>query len=229
MTIRAVDMDTGEILGAPLKSGKKRQPNGFSGSWLSIAADMLIECGEHLTHALDLRVMCLLLGSADWGNGLTINQSDIARRLHTHRQHVNASLHRLRGIGIIEVCKTHGKVSFYRVNPVHAWRGNGIGHQVALRAIERDKKQAQKQAREADNVALLRVRRMQFQEDHPQPRKYASSGFKGVTAYRGRWRAQIVTMGQRLLLGTYDTPEAAHGAYLAARRELQIHKPADER
>lgn len=41
------------------------------------------------------------------------------------------------------------------------------------------------------------------------------SGFKGVTAYRSRWVATIGKAGRKTHLGVFDTPEAAHAAYLA--------------
>jgi hypothetical protein len=46
------------------------------------------------------------------------------------------------------------------------------------------------------------------------------SGFKGVFAYRGKWRATISKNGKSVLLGTYPTPQAAHAAYVAAARKL---------
>lgn len=46
------------------------------------------------------------------------------------------------------------------------------------------------------------------------------SGFKGVSALRSRWRAQIRINGELLYLGLHDTPEAAHAAYLEAADRL---------
>lgn len=49
-----------------------------------------------------------------------------------------------------------------------------------------------------------------------------TSGFKGVYWERliGKWRAQIVTNGKQIRLGSFDTPEAAHEAYCIAAREF---------
>lgn len=47
-----------------------------------------------------------------------------------------------------------------------------------------------------------------------------TSGFKGVTLHKNRWRAQITRNRQNYTLGEYDTPEEAHAVYCAAARRL---------
>lgn len=54
-----------------------------------------------------------------------------------------------------------------------------------------------------------------------------SSGFKGVHEFfsrgvGGRWRARIGVNGRRISLGLFDSPEAAHAAYVAASE--MMHK-----
>lgn len=53
--------------------------------------------------------------------------------------------------------------------------------------------------------------------------KYRSntSGFKGVTKCKGKWKAQITFQSRIYYLGLYATPEEAHAAYLAKAKELQ--------
>jgi hypothetical protein len=46
------------------------------------------------------------------------------------------------------------------------------------------------------------------------------SGFLGVLPNRKRWAAQIGVDGKQIHIGTFDTPELAHQAYLAAKRKL---------
>lgn len=46
------------------------------------------------------------------------------------------------------------------------------------------------------------------------------SGFKGVSQMRGRYQARIRVRGQSFYLGSFLTPEEAHGAYVAAARRL---------
>lgn len=47
-----------------------------------------------------------------------------------------------------------------------------------------------------------------------------SNGYRGVSRNHERWMAAIIVNGKRRYLGTFDTPEEAHAAYLAAKREL---------
>jgi hypothetical protein len=49
-----------------------------------------------------------------------------------------------------------------------------------------------------------------------------SSGLLGVTAQRGRWIAQITVRGRNHNLGSFDTPQKAHAAYVAAKRRLHV-------
>lgn len=50
------------------------------------------------------------------------------------------------------------------------------------------------------------------------------TGFLGVTKNRHRYRAQISVGGQMRNLGSYDSPELAHQAYLAFKRK---HHPGN--
>ena len=47
-----------------------------------------------------------------------------------------------------------------------------------------------------------------------------SAGLLGVSKHRNKWRARIATAAGQLWLGTHDTPELAHAAYLKAKRAL---------
>jgi hypothetical protein len=53
------------------------------------------------------------------------------------------------------------------------------------------------------------------------PQRNNVSGLLGVAfdAARGKWAAHIKVDGRRRALGRFDTPEAAHAVYLAAKRE----------
>lgn len=50
--------------------------------------------------------------------------------------------------------------------------------------------------------------------------KSSSSGFLGVSRSGSRWRAHIVVSQRQKHLGSFATPEAAHAAYLEAKRQL---------
>ena len=47
-------------------------------------------------------------------------------------------------------------------------------------------------------------------------------GMLGVYRQKNRWIAEIVVNGIRNRLGSFDTPELAHHAYLNAKRELHV-------
>ena len=46
------------------------------------------------------------------------------------------------------------------------------------------------------------------------------SGYLGVSSSHGKWQAAICINGKQMHIGTYMTPEDAHAAYLAKKREL---------
>ena len=47
-----------------------------------------------------------------------------------------------------------------------------------------------------------------------------NSGFLGVSRRGSCWRAQITADGKKRHIGTFNTPELAHAAYLEAKRKL---------
>lgn len=52
------------------------------------------------------------------------------------------------------------------------------------------------------------------------PQGNGTSGYRGVTLHRGKWRALITVAGKRHNLGAFDTAEQAHHAYIEAKRTL---------
>ena len=61
-----------------------------------------------------------------------------------------------------------------------------------------------------------------------KPRKDGTFGYRGVSWHKNkkRWHAHITVSGRQKHLGLFNTPEAAHAAYLAAK--LRLH-PGDIR
>jgi len=55
------------------------------------------------------------------------------------------------------------------------------------------------------------------------PRKNNNCGYRGVSKARKGWKAQICTAYKVVHLGTFNTPEEAHQAYLKAKK---IHHPS---
>jgi len=73
-----------------------------------------------------------------------------------------------------------------------------------------------------DNRAanLREVDRGQNMQNQRRARKDSATGFLGVVPNRKRFSAQIRKDKKTTCLGTYDTPEQAHEAYLAAKRRI---------
>jgi hypothetical protein len=53
-----------------------------------------------------------------------------------------------------------------------------------------------------------------------KPKAGNKSGYLGVAPNKKRWFAKITVNRQQICLGTYDTPEEAYQAYVAAKRRL---------
>ena len=64
------------------------------------------------------------------------------------------------------------------------------------------------------------VTRTVNQQNIRLPKKNNHSGFLGVIKKGARWRAAITVDGKGKYLGTFNTPEEAHQAYLNAKRKF---------
>lgn len=58
------------------------------------------------------------------------------------------------------------------------------------------------------------------QQNLTSPQKNNTTGFLGVYKRRDRWRSSIQIGANIISLGTFDTPEQAHNAYVSAKRRL---------
>ena len=55
-------------------------------------------------------------------------------------------------------------------------------------------------------------------QNERRARRNNKSGFLGVSRDRNRWAASLMTTGWKRHIGTFDTPQEAHAAYVAAKR-----------
>jgi hypothetical protein len=55
-----------------------------------------------------------------------------------------------------------------------------------------------------------------------RPRSDNKSGYRGVIAYKNKWRADIKLNGKPQYLGVFDTAEAAYAAYLSAKKLITL-------
>ena len=66
-------------------------------------------------------------------------------------------------------------------------------------------------------------RSVNMQNQRRAQRNNVSSGLLGVRAHQtGKWQARIRHGSKQLYLGTFDTPEQAHAAYLIAKSRLHV-------
>ena len=75
--------------------------------------------------------------------------------------------------------------------------------------------------RDANGIENLRAATQALNSQNVRgPRKHSSIGLAGVARSKGGYSAKIRANGVRHYLGYFTTPEAAHAAYMVAKREL---------
>lgn len=76
--------------------------------------------------------------------------------------------------------------------------------------------------RDDNRIVNLRAASQAENNGNSRRPKHNTSGFKGVGLQKTdrKWRARIKRAGRSIHLGTFDTPEEAHAAYVAAATEL---------
>jgi hypothetical protein len=69
---------------------------------------------------------------------------------------------------------------------------------------------------------LCNLRLATASQNHANSRRARNntSGYKGVSRFRDKWRANVTKDNRKIFLGLFDAPEAAHAAYCAAATEL---------
>lgn len=72
-----------------------------------------------------------------------------------------------------------------------------------------------------NRIANLREADIQINAQNlHKARSDSLTGIQGITKVWNRWRAQIHIDGSSRYLGSFATPEEAHAAYVAAKREI---------
>ena len=75
-----------------------------------------------------------------------------------------------------------------------------------------------------NRIVNLRLATRKQNNENVKVRADNTSGFKGATLRPdGRWEAQIQNHKTKIYLGLFDTPEAAHAAYVHAATNLFTH------
>jgi hypothetical protein len=79
-------------------------------------------------------------------------------------------------------------------------------------------------AKDDNRIANLReVTHSENMQNQRGARSDSKTGLLGVSAHHGKWCARIRVKGTLKHLGSYSTPEAAHQAYVKAKRVLHPH------
>ena len=84
--------------------------------------------------------------------------------------------------------------------------------------------------RNDNRISNLRLATRSENNQNAKLHRSNSSGFHGVSQdkRRGKWSAQVQANGRRMRRGGFDTPEAAHAFYLAAKAELHPFQPTPQ-
>lgn len=67
---------------------------------------------------------------------------------------------------------------------------------------------------------LREVTRFENLQNMRKATKANKCGYLGVSAHQGKWRMQIMANGKRVRMSGFETPEAAHEAYVLAKRKF---------
>ena len=130
--LKQFDLTTGEVLDGFVAYILPKRQNGFGTRWMAMAQEALDLLANAGLNGQDYRVLMKLLAKLDFQNLLVLNQAEIARELTMHRQHVQRSVKRLIGMGILLEGPRIGVSRSYRLNPRFGWKGSARNHVIAL-------------------------------------------------------------------------------------------------
>lgn len=74
--------------------------------------------------------------------------------------------------------------------------------------------------RDRQNNRFCNLRESTNQQNQFNVSRVSKTGFCGVSRNKKRWKAEIIKDGIKKHLGTFDTPELAHEAYLLAKAKI---------
>jgi hypothetical protein len=78
--------------------------------------------------------------------------------------------------------------------------------------------------RSDNRLSNLREANQRINNQNRHTKTKALSGFAGVRKQRNKWVATITDRRKQIRIGTFETPEIAHQAYIEKKR--QIHEGA---
>jgi predicted transcriptional regulator len=129
-----VDLTTGEMMeGAALAVIFPKRQNGFKEGWFAMSQGALHEIVNAPLTRNGLRVLIYLLSKLDFGNLISVSQSDIARALGIERANVNRAMKQLVELEVLIEGPKVGLHKTYRLNASYGWKGRALEHQKAMR------------------------------------------------------------------------------------------------
>lgn len=133
--VRAVDMDSGEVLdGIPMLFKPKTRHISEEFVVVFLEALEAVSMDRDLG-AQELRVLTFMLGKIGFSNDLkNLNQSEMGKALGMHRSHVNRAIKKLMAKGLITQGVRIGNGHVYGLNPNFAWRGKAAAWSQARKA-----------------------------------------------------------------------------------------------
>lgn len=130
--VQAVDAETGEAFDYAVVAIAQKAQCVYGKRWFQMSQDALMQLAE-IKSTDQLRVLLALMSRLDFENLIAIDQTQVAKSLGMHRQHVNRAIAALIQKEILLKGPKIGLARTYRLNPSYGWKGRAKGHREALR------------------------------------------------------------------------------------------------
>tara|TARA_R110002049_G_scaffold148242_2_gene311174 strand:- start:30569 stop:30991 length:423 start_codon:yes stop_codon:yes gene_type:complete len=127
-SIRALNLETGQLLDGTIAFIQRKRKNGFS-NWLALNQESLrrLSSPVHNITGIDFRILMALLSELEHENIIQTTQKEIAAQCGIRTQHVSRSIQKLLTAGIIEKSSRSLKLC-----PDFGWRGSAKNHNLEL-------------------------------------------------------------------------------------------------
>jgi len=155
--IISVDKETGEkIDGVLVLCGVKINP--YAGGWIvnSQEALKLLARDKELTGET-YKVLLYLFSILDFENWIQIPQTEIAKELEIHKQHINRAIKKLESKEILLKGPKLGRSYSFRLNPYFGWKGKPINLEKYRREKEQERLENLKKKVETKKDPALKI------------------------------------------------------------------------
>ncbi|WP_375102229.1 replication/maintenance protein RepL (plasmid) [Paenibacillus sp. RS8] len=129
---RLVDTETGEIIYTVIELKRKY----YSGGFFMAMQEGFIHIAKLGLTGEQMNVLFLIFGKLDFENWLRLSQTDIAKELGMHKQHVNRAMKVLVEKGVIHKGPKVGSMLTYRLDPNFGVKGRAKNEKNIRRDID---------------------------------------------------------------------------------------------